>query len=211
MASRSDALVAEQMPHFLPLLCCMHLLVVLPQGLRNNRSCTLVPECISDKRTTLNISANGVRRQVVTSGGTAAKCAPLDDILRRYTDMKDEPYVDLWVLDVEGHELIVLRGVDFSQIKVDAMLIEFVWLPYFPNYLDMLMTENGFMKYMQLIIDSLYVRRGTQAASSERPHWLHPRTKADIKLNLDWAVSTQQELTKTWFDHLNQEIARNGT
>ena len=41
-----------------------------------------------------------------------------------YMYMSAACYVDLWVLDVEGGELNVLKGVDFARIQISVILLE---------------------------------------------------------------------------------------
>ena len=47
-------------------------------------------------------------------------CAPISALLRQHC----VSHVDWWVLDVEGAELDVLRGVDWARVSVDVIVVE---------------------------------------------------------------------------------------
>ena len=138
------------------------------QPLKSKRSCTVVPVCISDKKENVTFllkgSGSGIKfdggkkQQVKTSReGTEERkvlCEPLDTILDVHSHGRRD--VDLWSLDVEGHEMAVLKTVPWSQISFSAILVETFWLS--DRIIDRFMTELGFAKAQQLAIDSLYVR-----------------------------------------------------
>jgi FkbM family methyltransferase len=125
------------------------------------RSCTLVPECISDvpKEMELSLEAAGSHVTVVAGSGATRKevikvmCRPLDDMLRR--DGNGRTHVDFWSLDVEGFEMAVLQVVPWDRITFGAILIEDFWLSN--RVLDFFMTGVGFAKIQQLGIDALYL------------------------------------------------------
>jgi FkbM family methyltransferase len=99
-----------------------------------NRTCSLAPVCIS--------SATGEIVQFIMAGGiggvaetnkrfheterlkSAQKvqmtCITMADVLHRF----GVKHVDLLSLDVEGHELAVLKGVDLSTVKIDFIFME---------------------------------------------------------------------------------------
>ena len=68
-------------------------------------------------------------------------------------------HADFWSLDVEGAELDVLRGVAWSDITIDSILVEDFWLSN--RHLDRLMTDPrlGYLKVRQLAIDSFWVSK----------------------------------------------------
>ena len=89
----------------------------LPQALKQKRSCKLVPECISAKNEQVTLSGQDATARVTAAGGSGPKisCAPLEDLLARYAGSADQ-VVDLWILDVEGYEMQVLQGTNFSEV-----------------------------------------------------------------------------------------------
>ena len=137
------------------------------EKLRKQRSCSLVPECISKTRERVNMVHAGVSSSV--NGADSAgdtQCDTFESILARY----NRTTVDLWSLDVEGYELRVLRSVNFSAVDVRVALVEEIWSC--TRELDRVFTDNGFYKYQQMAIDAVYVKRGFHA--SDRM-W-YPRT-----------------------------------
>jgi len=138
-------------------------------GLRKHRSCALIAECISDRHAALPMTNAGEGSQVAnasTPGTFPVKCAPLLDMLTRSGDglTTTSPHIDLWSLDVEGHEMTVLNAVDFKQIDISVVLIEEFWLS--TRELDMVMNRNGFYKYHQLPIDGVYAKRSMHGSES---------------------------------------------
>ena len=125
-------------------------------GLKASRSCTLIPECLSSVKQQVNFQNSGVSGKVTGEAGSdtlKTQCSPLHDMLSRV----NESSIDLWSLDVEGYELTILRGVNFSQIPVRVALIEDFWIS--GRQLDLHMTTNGFVKYQHLTIDSVFINR----------------------------------------------------
>jgi hypothetical protein len=117
--------------------------------------------------------------------------------LKRYTNGLVS-HIDLWILDVEGFEMSVLKGTNFSDTPIDVMLIEDFWQVAVPRTLDVLMGQNNFLKFHQLPIDSVYVRRGTPAARFQQPFWYPPSFNDDVQLNVDYAKQVQAQLKKAW-------------
>ena len=106
-------------------------------ALRANRSCTLVPECISaelnstlvmqlerhgEKHGSLAIAASTKNPQQRIRGSVDVhiRCNPLHEMLRR----AGRTAVDLWSLDVEGHEPQVLGAVRWAKTPVSVLLAE---------------------------------------------------------------------------------------
>jgi hypothetical protein len=50
-----------------------------------------------------------------------------------------------------------------------------------PDAVDVRLAEAGFLKYQELAIDSVFVRRGHPAAMDARPLWYPPQHKADVQ------------------------------
>jgi hypothetical protein len=147
----------------------------------------------------MRMTTQGTVSKVIESGGAEVPCAPIHDILERYTNGTRQ-HVDLWILDVEGHEMNVLGGTDFSRTQVDVMVIEDVWLRPMPRMLDVLMGRNGFIKYQQLVIDSVFVRRGSTGALSDSTPWMPPSFDTDLQFHIQWGNKpvTQAELKQAW-------------
>ena len=152
-------------------------------NIRAKRSCTLVTECISSAASTVSFSVGkqglGGVVPAETSASTATtqiKCLPFKDILSQHKN-GSVTHVDFWSLDVEGYELTVLQSVDFSAISVSVMLIEDYWV--LQRNLDLLMTQSFFSKYMQLAIDSLWVKRGFRGTTINGIYF-PPKFKANI-------------------------------
>ena len=75
-------------------------------------------------------------------------------MLKRSVNPNQE-VIDLWSLDVEGHEMTVLNAVDLTRNPVRAMLVEDFWIN--SRDLDYLLYDKGCKKLRPLAIDSLYV------------------------------------------------------
>ena len=132
-------------------------------SIRAKRSCTLVTECISSVASTVSFAVGkdamgGVvpAENIASTATTQIKCLPFKDILSKHKN-GSVTHVDFWSLDVEGYEMTVLQSVDFAATSVSVMLIEDFWL--LQRNLDLHMTQSFFSKYMQLAIDSLWVKR----------------------------------------------------
>jgi hypothetical protein len=151
--------------------------------LKEKRSCTLVPECISAKKETLSLDPTGsdATARVVAAGAGGAKvnCAPLSDLLARYAGSAQQQ-VDIWILDVEGYEMKILEATQFSEISVDAVVVEDLLMLPKPDVLDIRMAEQGFLKYQELALDSVFIRRGHPAAMDTRPIWLPPGFREEV-------------------------------
>ena len=90
------------------------------------RSCTLVPECISDEtKEEQSFIFLGETGHVASSDDSNAKqvmCRTLDEMLVKYANGRT--YVDLWSLDVEGYEMTILNSINWSKLNFNAILIE---------------------------------------------------------------------------------------
>ena len=128
-------------------------------GIRANRSCTLVPECISASHETVNFHRNGVLGEVTkaTTGSSsdvvATQCSPLADMLK----LANRSTVDFWSLDVEGYEMTVLKAINYTATPISILLVEDFWIS--SRQLDLHLTKNGFFKFHHLAIDSVFVDR----------------------------------------------------
>lgn len=143
------------------------------------------------------MSVEGPVSAIAGTSGLAVRCAPIGDILARYADRS---HIHLWILDVEGHEMEVLKGTNFSERQIDVMLVEDFWQTAVPRTLDVLMGRNNFVKLHQLAIDSVFVRRGTAAARSSQPFWYPPSFEEDVQQYVEFAKQApiQEQLKRAW-------------
>lgn len=102
------------------------------EKLFRERSCLIVPTCVSD--TDGNIVRFGMRSAsggiVDTYKGDSAmlesgsvetlRCTSLKSVFERTALRK----IDYLSLDVEGHELLVLKGIDWSDIRINVITVE---------------------------------------------------------------------------------------
>jgi hypothetical protein len=120
-------------------------------GITEKRTCVLIKECISDSVKYVNMGHDGALSKVkgVVSEGDpdTVKCSPLKDMLLRHPKYNTTagPYkaVDLWSLDVEGHEMTVLSTINFKDIEINTILTEEMWLS--TRELDRKLNEVGFI------------------------------------------------------------------
>jgi hypothetical protein len=142
-----------------------------------------VPECISAKKEVLTLDPTGsdATARVVAAGarGTQVNCAPLNDLLARYAGSAQQQ-VDIWILDVEGFEMKILEATQFSKVSVDAVMVEDLLMLPKPDVLDIRMAEQGFLKFQELALDSVFIRRGHPAAVDTRPIWYPPGFKEEV-------------------------------
>lgn len=114
-------------------------------GLRANRSCDLIPSCVSDSTAEVELvlpreewlgGLGGVgggrlmdyvgsrKRAALRQSGVAASHRARCKLLGEELVRRGLQRIDLLSLDVEGHEDHVLRGVDFKRIHIDHVLCE---------------------------------------------------------------------------------------
>lgn len=80
-------------------------------------------------------------------------CVRLDDVLERY----GITHVDFLSLDVEGHELEVLKSIDFSKVTIDVITVE---NDYHDEAIRDILRENGFILVDHVHVDDVFVRKG---------------------------------------------------
>jgi hypothetical protein len=164
------------------------------EELRTKRSCTLVPKCLSKEVTQMMLGgmpahrgagrfvrplpspAAGTNEIKIPDGWKKIDCAPLHTIVEEERNKTmtagvgvDKNFVDLFVLDVEGAEKIVLDAIQWDQIKFEAILIEDDKLESKERRkFEFDMSMRGYARLHQMAIDSLYVRRGSTALLREK-------------------------------------------
>lgn len=140
------------------------------RGHEMNRTCKFYPECITSSETNMDLMPGGI----VTLNGsdpknlgrlydekkakkrgqspTRVRCRPL----RSFLDDIGISHVDMWSLDVEGHEMTILRsGLPFENI--DVILMENFWLNTRSS--DYFLSRAGYVKFAQMPVDGLFVKR----------------------------------------------------
>ncbi len=98
--------------------------------LRSKRTCPLVKRCISDKPIEVEFVYSRGEGGIATTHKNKAMfpgkrvqkitCVRADDVLRRLR-VKN---IDFMSLDVEGHELMVLKGIDWTVTKINVITVE---------------------------------------------------------------------------------------
>lgn len=143
------------------------------------RTCDLVPRCVSSNEGEV-VSFHEDPQEELQSGVvdsnytnphirgnvTSMTCTTVANILKE----RGITHVDYLSLDVEGHELQVLKGIDLNTVRIDVITIEVK--PQFLEEVPRFMNESGYYrhpihasekteKYPYLFIeDQLYIRRG---------------------------------------------------
>lgn len=167
-------------------------------NIRKYRSCTLLPECISDRDHQVPFQFHGVHSYVDLSSPSnsnnstsTVKCSTLESMLQR-ANVTDNT-IDFWSLDVEGYEMTVLNTVDFKKIHVGALLIEDFWIP--SRELDQLMYDSDFIKLYELPLDALYVNRSLLIESiMSNKVWLPPSYRQIFAINLAHRAKNKDKL-----------------
>ena len=134
------------------------------QRIRNERSCNLVPSCISDESGRVvhfndgagflggasGIVAKGARPRL-SGRRVTMTCRTLQEVV----DQHSVRHVDFLSLDIEGHELQALGGLNFSKTTVDIIIVEN------PDVEAMLL-QLGYRKanVSAHFADSIFLRRG---------------------------------------------------
>jgi FkbM family methyltransferase len=117
------------------------------------RSCTLVAECISGTKGLRFFDMSAGETGGIAETGTSVMCSPLQDMLEEHAF--NVSHVDFWSLDIEGHEMSVLQSIPWNTVSFGAILIEDFWISN--RVLDNYMTQKGYVKAAQLAIDSVWL------------------------------------------------------
>jgi len=164
---------------------CVEPMAAYHKEIREKRSCLLVPKCISDHDHWVRMTNDAVLSKVLSDDSLLSdysgnvQCTSLKAMLESSPDWDPHRGISLWSLDVEGYELTVLEKVDFSEIKVDAILIEDTCVRKYARKLS----ELGFLLYHQLQIDALFVRPGLPLPATR---WYNKQYDYFWKLNDDY-------------------------
>jgi hypothetical protein len=145
--------------------------------LRAQRTCALSPACVSDVPRRARLAGGGITAEFVPDWHGETRCAPLGNLLAAAGWAGP---VDVWSLDVEGHEMAALRGAARGGVAPRAIVVEDFWLAS-PRALDRLLTEQGYAKLLQMPNDALYARG------------LPPPAAGALWLPAGWAAMWEQE------------------
>ena len=66
--------------------------------------------------------------------------------------------IDFFSLDVEGAELEVLKGIDFSKLNIRTMTVEYAHVPGGKAALSKHVTKQGMKMYKIVDADTIYAR-----------------------------------------------------
>lgn len=125
-----------------------------------------------------SLSSEGIRK-------ISVKTARLDDILGE----RNVSHVDFITIDVEGHELGVLRGISFDRIKPRVVIVEANSLQASDRIKDF-MRSVSYRRFLKTGCNEWYARRGDEFVTllgSVRTYLaiLWWRTKSTIKAVID--------------------------
>jgi FkbM family methyltransferase len=147
--------------------------------------CALVDEAAAGQTVTLRFGdlmsvvagTEGADAQAAQGAATAgARSFEVEVPARTLTSVLEEasvPELDLMVLDVEGHELNVLRGLDFERFAPRMLLIEMLEMDQQQPAFDELLGERYEAAVAITPYDVLYVRRdltGARGGSASHAH-----------------------------------------
>lgn len=143
--------------------------------LKNNRTCSLVPMCLTKERTDKMMiggrpahrGAGMFIRPLPEDGKLPVgevvweqiSCAPLAEVLNKYArNDTDHHHIDLFVLDVEGAELPVLDTIDWERITFTLLQIEVEHMNgQVQEKLKFDMSHRGYELAYELQTDSIFV------------------------------------------------------
>jgi FkbM family methyltransferase len=111
----------------------------------HNRRCTTVGRAVAEREGFVRFAGD----RVVASGGIQVPCSPLGEILR---SVRAPRQIDYLSLDVEGHELIALQGIDFDYYTVLMITVEHNLYANGPAYKHALweyLDEHGFVRVIE--------------------------------------------------------------
>ena len=101
---------------------------------------------------TLKIGWGGAKAKINASQGEEVTCVRMQDLLRAHNITT----VDLWVLDVEGSEMPVIRSFPWSDFDVKTFMVEDFWIP--SRVVNFIMTANGYSMSHQMAVDTIFVK-----------------------------------------------------
>ena len=128
-------------------------------GFRQNRSCELIPTCVSSSSLTVTLYGEGGGASIANANSAIAKRKDLQSKSFKCTILADElrrrkvSHVDFVSIDIEGSESAVLAGFPYNERHVDHWLVEV-------NKLDQRMIDLHFARNGYVNAQTLLNRRG---------------------------------------------------
>lgn len=179
---------------------CAEANAVYHEELRRERHCAIIDTCVSDRPRAVNFSFAAAYGGVVrgannrdwgVDGGSHATRAKYAAHFRGFRTLtcttltRELPRlgisrVDFMSLDVEGHELPVLMGIDWLHTKIDVLVVENK-----RKEVVTFITARGFDRYRGVLKDDIYIRKGSgYAVDPKFADWLQTLSKTDHKFHL---------------------------
>lgn len=123
--------------------------------LEKHRSCELIPKCVSNKPETvkfridggyggINVTNKNTRNALDKNGKPKRLVEMTCTMLKNVFNEVKVTHIDYFSLDVEGHELFTLQGVDWDQVTIDVLSVES--LPNSPT--DEFLQNLGYSRYV---------------------------------------------------------------
>jgi hypothetical protein len=119
------------------------------------------------------------------AGPSSVECESLHDMLKAV----GRDSVDLWSLDVEGHEMTVLDSVQFNRLHVNVLLIEDFWIS--ARDLQALMTAKGYVLFQELAVDAVLAKRSFPIPENV---WYPVNFDKNNKLNQEYRMVMKDKL-----------------
>ena len=178
---------------------CVEANPVYRDELRNERHCHLIDRCVSDSERQVNFSFTEAFGGVVVDEDTkwgvdgdshkkdskfyqhfkgirSLTCTTLEKELSKI-GMK---HIDFLSLDVEGHELPVLNGINWNNTRIDVIVIENKSIQ-----VAMLLLEKGYERIQNVLKDDIYLRKGSGYSFDEKfVDWVAQLNKTDYRFHL---------------------------
>lgn len=145
--------------------------------LRDLRTCALVTTCVSDRRHTVEFSLAGKTGGILDTNKNARdklnafnktgtmECVKVSEPI----DFLRIKKVDFMNLDVEGHEMFVLKGIDWKKVEIDFILTE-----YKHKEMKDFLQNKGFRLKTDTEPDKIDGLRGDWLFVHKRVKWGHP-------------------------------------
>lgn len=157
------------------------------EELQTERHCHVVPTCLSDRERRVNFSYTAAYGGVVAQrtsedmterlgvnaglhkskyarhfqGVREIKCTTVDAMLMDWphagSNKQTAHHFDFMSLDVEGHELPILQGIDWSRTTIDVIVTENRGGPVIS-----LLNAQGYDRFPGVLKDDIWVRRGSK-------------------------------------------------
>lgn len=151
--------------------------------LKAERHCKLVKKCLSDKRRKVNFSfteafggvvadfkSSDINDRLGVNGTKHSKddkfsrhfhgikeivCTTLEDVLRAQLGSSNTHF-DFMTLDVEGHELPILQGINWDSTVIDVIIIENRSPPVIR-----FLSKHNYDHYPKIHKDDIWIRKGS--------------------------------------------------